>query len=329
MLEFVDLDHAQELDAYVYHHPNCHFIQSSLWGRVKSDWGWQGLLYRDALGVIRGSMALLTRKVRYGKSCLLYAPRGPIYDDEAALQALLDGARRLGKERNAYLLRIDPMVAEDTEIAGFRCSKATDFSLFQPRMCYVLDLQGLTEEALVEGYRSSTRRKVRLAQRSGVSIELGGEADLPEFCEMMKETAAKNGFTPRELPYFQSLLRGMGSNARLYLAKKDGRYLAAAIAAFYGNRAWYLYGCSHRNGLSMHPNELLQWKMQTDALAMGCRYFDLRGAEGYPDMDNPKLGLHQYKQGFGAHFCAYGGQYDMVLRPFTALCCRIVALLRR
>ena len=69
--------------------------------------------------------------------------------------------------------------------------------------------------------------------------------------------------------------------------------------------------------------------MQVDALSLGCRYYDFRGVEGYPDADNPKLGLHQYKRGFGAHFCAYGGQYDMVLRPFVALCCRIVAALHR
>ena len=121
----------------------------------------------------------------------------------------------------------------------------------------------------------------------------------------------------------------MGAHARLYFAKRDGRFLAAAIAVFYGNRAWFLYGCSHRDALREHPNELLQWHMQTDALAMGCRFFDFRGVEGYPDMDNPKLGLHQYKYGFGAHFVAYGGQYDMVLRPFTALCCRIAAALHR
>ena len=327
MLEFVDCDHAQELDAYVRNHSHCHFMQSSLWGRVKTDWSWQGLIYRDALGVIRGSMALLGHKLRYGKSCLLYAPRGPIYDDEVAFLALLHEAESMGRKQSAYLLRIDPMVAEGTEITGFRRNEATDYSLFSPRMCYVLDLQGLTEDTLLEGYHSSTRRKLRLAQRNGIVVERGSEADLPSFCEMMAETAERRGFAPRSLLYFRSLLQGLGSHARLYLAKMDGCTLAASVAVFYGNRAWFLYGCSREEGLDAHPNELLQWQMQTDALSMGCRYFDFRGVEGYPDASNPKLGLHQFKQGFGARFVAYGGQYDKTLRPFTAACCRVWAAL--
>ena len=40
MIEFVDIDHAQELDAFVTAHEWSHFMQTSLWGRVKSDWGW-------------------------------------------------------------------------------------------------------------------------------------------------------------------------------------------------------------------------------------------------------------------------------------------------
>lgn len=37
MIEFVDIDHAQELDAFVTAHEWSHFMQTSLWGRVKSD----------------------------------------------------------------------------------------------------------------------------------------------------------------------------------------------------------------------------------------------------------------------------------------------------
>ena len=46
MIEFVDIDHAQELDAFVTAHEWSHFMQTSLWGRVKSDWGWHGILCR-------------------------------------------------------------------------------------------------------------------------------------------------------------------------------------------------------------------------------------------------------------------------------------------
>ena len=56
--------------------------------------------------------------------------------------------------------------------------------------------------------------------------------------------------------------------------------------------------------------------MQCDALQAGCRWFDFRGVEGHPVEENPKYGLHRYKQGFGADFRAYVGQLDMITRPF-------------
>ena len=39
---------------------------------------------------------------------------------------------------------------------------------------------------------------------------------------------------------------------------------------------------------------------------------------GYPTEDNPKFGLHRYKQGFGAKFTVYAGQFDLPLRPWLA-----------
>ena len=39
MTEYVDAAHAQELDEFVRTQENCQFMQTSLWGRVKRDWG--------------------------------------------------------------------------------------------------------------------------------------------------------------------------------------------------------------------------------------------------------------------------------------------------
>lgn len=55
--------------------------------------------------------------------------------------------------------------------------------------------------------------------------------------------------------------------------------------------------------------------MQSHAIDAGIRYFDYRGVEGYPVEDNPKYGLHDYKQGFGAEFHSYVGQFDTTVRP--------------
>lgn len=336
MIQIVDRNSAQRFDAFVTAHPNGHFMQTSAWGCVKADWDWIGLLAQDANGAIVGAMALLKRRLRFGTSCLLYAPRGPVWDfeDKKTFCELITAAKTLAKDCSAYALRIDPAVSEEnaqfyvfvTEL-GFSCNRATDFSLYQHRMCYLLDLKGHSPESLLAAYHKSTRYHVHLALRNDVTVRIGQEADLPIFCEMMAQTARKNGFQAPERAQFQAILTH--TNAKLYIAEHSSVPIAAAMMLVFGARASFLYGCSQGETLKLHPNELLQYTMQCDALDAGCEYFDFRGVEGYPLPENPKFGLHRYRQSFGSSFVAYIGQLDLIFKPKTAKLLRIYSACRK
>lgn len=337
MTELITIEQAAALDDFVLHHEFCHFMQTSLWGRVKKDWGWYGLICRDDSGKIVGTMAMLRHNVHYLNTCMLYAPRGPIFSDGdwATFEELVDAARDLAKQTGAYLLRLDPRIeenrtdfSEECKRLGFTQNMATDYTLFQPRMCYVLDLHGLTPETLESKYHRSTRYNVHLAQRRGIECVFGTPDDVPEFCRMMAQTAEKNEFTPRSGPYFRQLLTELGDHAKMYFAKQNGEIIAGTIAVTYGNRSWHMYGCSDNSRLADRPNEYLQWRMQSDAIEAGCDAFDFRGVEGYPVDDNPKIGLHKYKQGYGAEFHSYVGQFDLVLRPQMAKLVQLAAKLK-
>ena len=325
MIEYIDINHAQELDAFVKQHEFSHFMQTSLWGRVKKDWGWHGMICRDSKGKIKGTMAFLTHRISHTKTCLLYSPRGPIFDlgDEETFRELIDGAKALAKKLNAYRLRFDPRIEAENEDfiklamgEGFSRDAASDYSLFQPRMCYVLDLEGKTKESLSAQYHRTTRYNLNHSRNQGVEVRLGTIDELPEFCAMMAMTAEKNEFTPRSQNYFREFLEGLGEYARLYFATFEGKIIAGSIAVFYGNRSWLMYSCSDGAYRKKHPNELLQYVVQCDSMDLGCRYYDFRGVEGYPVEDNPKIGLHKYKQGFGAEFFNYVGQFDFTVKPF-------------
>lgn len=331
MIQRVSLDSAAALDDFV--EKNGSFLQSSLWGRVKSDWNWFGLVCRDAKGEIRGTMALLEHRLHRLNRCLLYAPRGPVALDAASAAELLAAARALGKERKAYLLRIDPEIEEtDREKVewlrgnGFRLKTATDFSLFQARYNYVLNLYGETPESLLRRYHPSARRNVRLAEQNGLEVYHGSVLDLPDFCRMMAQTAEKNGFCARSKQYFHDILTQMPNNATLYLAAHEGRTIAATIMVRFGETASFFYGCSDGAYLHLHPNELLQYKMQCDAIESGCKQFDLRGVEGEPIETNPKFGLHSYKMRFGATLVRYAGEFDMILNHATDALVKIVGI---
>ena len=324
MIEFVSIEQAQELDAYVRAHPGGHFMQSSLWGRVKREWPWTGLICRDPGGRIRGTVALLRHDLRFLPGCFFYAPRGPIVSDREAFAALIEAAAAYAKLRGAFLLRIDPEIPEEDEAfaelirsLGFHIDRASDFSLFQPRLCYLRDLRGLDQQGLQANYRRSTRCNVHKALRGPICVRLGDARDLPAFCRMMRKTGEKNGFTPRSEDYFRSFLEGLGDCARLYLAELNDRPIAGSLSVIYGKTCSFCYGCSEEAGDKLHANELLQWHMQTDAMEQGCERFDFRGVEGPPEESNPFFGLHRYKQGFGAELHAWIGQLDLPLRPLV------------
>ncbi len=325
MILHVNLDKAERLDEFVRSHPRGHFMQSSLWGRVKAGWGWHGILCLDRRGRVVGSLALLEHPCRLPGTCLLYGPRGPICDDARTFRLLVNAAREYGRERGAWVLRLDPEVEEtDREFRamvrdlGFRFDAAEDFSLFQPRLCYVLDLAGRTEAELPACYHRSTRYNVRHAEKGPLRVRFGGPEDLPAFCAMMEQTAARQGFKPRREPYFRALLEGFGDCVRFWIAELEGRAVAGAITAVFGASCSLLYACSDEEGRRQHANELLEYRAQLDAIRCGCRRYDFRGVEGRPTEENPAFGLHRYKQGFGAEFKAWIGQLDLVLRPGVA-----------
>lgn len=338
MLEIVDLNHAQELDAFVLNQPNGHFMQASAWGRVKREWPWTGLILRDSNGRILGTIALLRHDVHRLHASLFYAPRGPIVrpGDIWTLSRLLEEAAAWAKAQGGYLLRIDPEIAEQdrnftrlVKSKGFHVNQALDFSLFQPRLCYVSDLAGKDETTLESIYRRSTRLNVHKAKRSALTVRLGTVDDLDNFCRMMEKTGTKNGFTPRSQAYFQSFLNGLGNHAKLFLAELNERPVAASISVTFGQTCSFCYSCSEEAGDKLHANELLQWAMQADAIAQGCTRFDFRGVEGLPEESNPHYGLHHYKQGFGAEFNAYVGQLDLPLRPAVYALTQFVLRLRQ
>lgn len=274
MLEYVTIQQAGELDAYVAHHMHGHFMQSSLWGRVKQDWTWIGIILRDCAGTIRGTIALLRHDSRLFPGCFFYAPRGPIFDNMAAFSELVDAAAEYSKTHGAYLLRIDPEIPETdagmlalTQKKGFLLDQASDFTLFQPRLCYVSDLTGKDEHSLATSFQRSTRQNIHKALRGPLSVRLGTIYDLDAFMRMMKDTAAKNDFQPRKKSYYRAVLDGLGAAARLYIAELEGTPVAGAMAVVFGETCSFFYSCSAKGSEKTHANELLQWRIRSFIVA--------------------------------------------------------------
>lgn len=196
------------------------------------------------------------------------------------------------------------------------------FGDVQPRYVFQVPLEGRTEADLLSGFNQLWRRNIKKADKAGVEVVHGTCDDLPAFHEVYVETAQRDRFTPRGLPYFQRMYRAMTSEdderLTLYLARHEGRVLAATTMVTVGRHAWYSYGASSNEGRDVRPSNAIQWAMIRDALARGCAVYDLRGISDTLDPDDHLFGLIQFKLGTGGHAQEYLGEWDLPLRPVLA-----------
>jgi lipid II:glycine glycyltransferase (peptidoglycan interpeptide bridge formation enzyme) len=193
------------------------------------------------------------------------------------------------------------------------------FGDVQPRYVYQLQLSGRSTDDVFAGFNQLWRRNIRKAEKSGVEITEGTRDDLAAFHPVYVETAARDGFTPRGLSYFQRMWDAMNAEdprrLRLYLARHAGEVVAATTLVTVGDHAWYSYGASTTASRNVRPSNAVQWRMITDSLEAGCAVYDLRGISDNLTAGDHLLGLVQFKVGTGGYAQEYVGEWDHVLRP--------------
>ena len=339
--ETVGVSNARELDLYVMKSPFGHFLQTSFWGRVKSDWRWLGIICRRN-GEITGTLAVLLRRISATKYHLMYVPRGPVCspDDAETFSVLIRAAVSEGKKYNAYKLKLDKDISVSDKGyrtmllgEGFRFKKRTlGFDDFQCRFVFRLDVAGKTEDEIFSSFHPKHRYNIRLAGRKGVEVRAYGSEKAEEFAAIMKETAERDGFRAPESSHYTRILEAFGENARLYLASYDGEFIAGALAVRCGSKVWYFYGGSLDSCRNLMPNYLLQWEMIRWAIASGCSVYDFRGVSGDTDESNPLYGIYRFKKGFNGELVEFIGEADLVINSaadkFISVSQKIIKKLR-
>ena len=226
----------------------------------------------------------------------------------------------------------DVQPAAEALVAGLRAAgwtrndAAEGFGDFQPRYVFQVPLAGRSLDEVFAGFNQLWRRNVRKAQKAGVTVTVGSTADLDDFHHIYVETAQRDRFTPRPVGYFRQMFDRMlaedPDRIRLYLARHEGRLLAATTAVNVGRHTWYSYGASTNEGRELRPSNAVQWQMIQDAHARGASVYDMRGITDTLDPDDHLFGLIQFKVGTGGDAVEYVGEWDYPLnkalhRAFT------------
>jgi len=318
-------------EAFLQAHPKGHFMQSPQWAKIKSFWKNEVITVEDEAGNIKGSMSLLIRKIPVLPFTMMYSPRGPVCDphDRETLAALLEKCRKLAKKNRSYVLKMDPDIEiEDTKFEeivkslGFSVSRGLkNYEGIQPRFVFRLDLKGKTEDQLMQDFHQKVRYNIRLAERKGVTVQVGGREDVATFYKMIVETGVRDNFVVRSREYYEKVYDCLApDHLRVFIAYCEGQPIAGTIGILYGNKCWYLYGASINEHRNLMPNYLLQWNMIKWALEAGVDIYDFRGVPGNVDENNPMYGLYKFKVGFKGKFTEFIGMLDYVFNPFVYFC---------
>lgn len=211
--------------------------------------------------------------------------------------------------------------ADVLEATGWTQKPATGagFGDVQPRYVFQVPLAERSEADLLAGFNQLWRRNIKKAAKAGVEVRRGDATDLPAFHEIYVETAERDRFTPRGLPYFQRMWSSLSvedpDRIQLYLAEHDGTCHAATIAVRVNDHVWYSYGASTTQGRDLRPSNAIQWQMIRDSLATGAATYDMRGITDTLDPDDHLFGLLQFKVGTGGFAQEYVGEWDYAIRP--------------
>ncbi|MCU0523055.1 MAG: peptidoglycan bridge formation glycyltransferase FemA/FemB family protein [Anaerolineae bacterium] len=319
---------------FVAAHGRGNLLQTSQWGSLKQNfgWDWELVTLDNGDSPIAGAIVLY-RKLPLGLGTIAYVPRGPVvdWDNVAQTKALLATLHRAARRRQAWACWIEPEVLDGGSVASLL--KGVGYSLanhtIQPRSTIVVDLSP-SEDEILAAMKSKTRYNIRLAERKSVTVREGTIADVEVFYTLMQETGERDAFGIHSLDYYRramELYSPVGQVA-LFLAELDSEPLAGLMVFAVGTRSWYICGASSDQHRNLMPAYAVQWAAMRWAKARGCITYDLWGI---PDADEETLeeqfaersdglwGVYRFKRGFGGQVVRYAGLWERSLNPLYPL----------
>lgn len=272
-------------------------LQSWAWGEFYESIGHKVHRFSDNNFVCMAAEMELTMGKKY-----VYCPRGPLGSFESALIDL----KKFAEDRAVVFTRVEPHLPQDLPKA---------LKDVQPPRNWVLSLDK-TEEELLIGMKPKTRYNINLAQRKGVLIKEGGQANLLDFYKLMLETANRNQFNLHPQGYYFHMWDNLApENLKLLLAFYQDQLLAGMLISFYGGTATYLHGGSSEKMKEAMAPYLLHWEAIKLAKMRTMKMYDFGGVAPSDDKTHSWWGISRFKKGFGGFEVAYPGAYDIIHSP--------------
>jgi lipid II:glycine glycyltransferase (peptidoglycan interpeptide bridge formation enzyme) len=177
-----------------------------------------------------------------------------------------------------------------------------------------------SEEDTLAALRSNTRRHIRSALRSGLTVRIGEEADVTTLQRLLEDTGRRQDFAVYPEAHHRCLWRTFAwEHAVLLLAEREGMPVAANLVVGFGDSAVFKVGAWDGSEAAAHPNELLHWHGMRWARERGHAFYDLEGislpaaralraGESLPESTS---GVTRFKARFAGEVVLLPGTHDL------------------
>jgi CelD/BcsL family acetyltransferase involved in cellulose biosynthesis len=211
----------------------------------------------------------------------------PLVEATDDYQVLLAGLQEQLQSKRWRYIEIRPLYSVQGDMRNFRASMT--YCLHQ------LDLNPDLENLFRRLHKDSIQRKIRRAEREGLTVEEGrSDSLLDAFYQLQLLTRKRHGLPPQPRSWYRNLVDCLGSALKIRVALKDKQPVAAIITLLFKDTLVYKYGCSDTRFNNLGGTQLLFWRSIEEAKRSNLRLFDL----GRSDDDNQ--GLITFKDRWGA-----------------------------
>lgn len=211
----------------------------------------------------------------------------PLFDDETDVGSVLSALRYELSHHGLRYAEIRP--THDVDAITVLSDSIHTYCSHQ------IDLTADVETLFRRCHKSSTQRKIRRAEREGLTYEEGrSEVLLDYFYHLLLLTRRRHNAPPQPRRWFQSLIDCFGDDLKIRVAFKDAQPISAILTLRHKDTLVYKYGCSDAQFHRFGGMQFLFWKSITEAKQDGLRAFDLGRSEW------AHAGLITFKDHWGA-----------------------------
>jgi lipid II:glycine glycyltransferase (peptidoglycan interpeptide bridge formation enzyme) len=313
----------REEESNLYNQVVTHPLQSWQWGEFRKKTGLDVVrLGQFDNGQIVNGLQVTFHQVPKLPLTIGYIPKST-FPDRQMLTALSD----LAKIRKTIFYKLEPNIYEPatnsnlpTLTKGRKMLTSTDCVIGKPffsKYSFILDLAQSEEDILIK-MKPKTRYNIRLAIKKGVVVtEDNSEAAFEEYLRLtFEETTKRQGFYAHTKEYHKKMWQTLlpSGMAHLFKAVYEGKTLVTWILFNFNGNLYYPYGASSSENKEVMASNLMMWEAIRFGKKTNCQSFDMWGSLGpNPNPNDPWIGFHKFKEGYGSTLMEFIGTYDYVV----------------